>query len=159
MLPYNVEEVKKAIEESSDSTAIYVGCDSRRFRAHGRWFATYTTVVVIHVDQCRGCIIYGKRDLLADFGKVKERMLNEVNFAVAVAYQIADSVGDRRFEIHLDVNPDPKHKSSLAVKEALGYVQGMGFVGRIKPDAPIASTAADFFGKARVNVPKEFLNG
>jgi predicted RNase H-related nuclease YkuK (DUF458 family) len=157
MLPYNVEEVKKAIEESSDSTAIYVGCDSRRFRAHGRWFATYTTVVVIHVDQCRGCIIYGKRDLLADFGKVKERMLNEVNFAVAVAYQIADSVGDRRFEIHLDVNPDPKHKSSLAVKEALGYVQGMGFVGRIKPDAPIASTAADFFGKARVNVPKSMV--
>lgn len=157
MLQFDEKEVRKAIEASSESTAIYVGCDSRRFRAQGRWFATYTTVVVIHIDQSRGCMIYGKRDLLPDFGKVKERMMNEVMFAVDVAYKIADSVGERRFEVHLDVNPDPKHKSNTAVKEALGYVQGMGFTPRIKPEAPIASTAADFFGKQKVRVPKEML--
>ena len=157
MQQFDEKQVRKVIEASSKNTAIYVGCDSRRFRAQGKWFATYTTVVVLHIDQCRGCIIYGKRDLLPDYGRVKERMLNEVNFAVDVAYRIADSVGERPFEIHLDVNPDPKHKSNLAVKEAIGYVQGMGFIPRIKPEAPIASTAADFFGKQRVRVPKEML--
>ena len=157
MIPYNAEKVCKDIEQTSKSTAIYVGCDSRRFKHGGKWYAVYTTVVVIHIDECSGCRIYGFKEVLHDFGQVKERMLNEVNFAVKVAYEIADSVGERKFEVHLDVNPDPKHKSNLAVKEAIGYVMGMGFTPRIKPDAPIASTAADFFGKSRVSVPKNLI--
>lgn len=157
MTPYNKKDVQKAIKESSKYTAIYVGCDSRRFRHAGRWFASYTTVVVIHYDECSGCAIHGMRKVLPDYGNIKERMLNEVNFAISVAGDVAEVVGERKFEIHLDVNPDPKHKSHVAVKEALGYVTGMGFVGRIKPDAPIASTAADFFGKAKVRVPQKYL--
>lgn len=154
MIPYNAIKVCTDIINTSEDTAIYVGCDSRRFRANNKWYAVYTTVVVIHIDQCSGCRIYGFREVLQDYGKVKERMLNEVNFAVKVAYEIADAVGERKFEVHLDVNPDPRHKSNLAVKEAIGYVTGMGFTPRIKPNAPIASTAADFFGKARINIPR-----
>lgn len=157
MIPYNKEEVQKFIQTTSECTAVYVGCDSRRFRYMNRWFASYTTVVVIHLDQCRGCAIYGKRNVIPDHGSVKERMLHEVNFAIEIAQDVAEVVGNRKFEIHLDVNPDPKHKSNVAVKEALGYVQGMGFIGKIKPHAPIASTAADFFGKAKVSVPKQYL--
>ena len=157
MIPYDAEEVRKFISNTSESTAVYVGCDSRRFKHLNKWYASYTTVVVIHIDQCRGCVIYGQRDVVPDYGNVKERMLNEVNYAVAIATDIVDSIEDRRFEIHIDVNPDPKHKSNLAVKEALGYVTGMGFVGRIKPTAPIASTAADYFGKKKVRVPEQYL--
>ena len=158
MIPYNKEDATKFISETSEETAVYVGCDSRRFKHGNKWFASYTTVVVIHIDESSGCAIFGKRDVIPDFGNVKERMLNEVNYAVEVAMDIIDSVGDRKFEIHIDVNPDPKHKSNLAVKEALGYVTGMGLVGRIKPFAPIASTAADFFGKKKVAVPRHYLN-
>lgn len=157
MIPYNAEQVCKDIEQTSETTAVYVGCDSRRFKYSNKWYAVYTTVVVLHIDQSSGCRIYGFKEVLQDYGKVKERMLSEVNYAVKTAYEIADSVGDRKFEVHLDVNPDPRHKSNLAVKEAIGYVTGMGFTPRIKPYAPIASTAADFFGKSRVSVPKNLV--
>ena len=158
MLPYNKTVVTDFIKQTSKETAVYVGCDSRRFKHGTKWFASYTTVVVIHLDQCRGCVIYGKREVIPDYGNVKERMLNEVNYAVVVAMDVADVIEDRKFEVHIDVNPDPKHKSNLAVKEALGYVTGMGFIGKIKPSAPIASTAADYFGKKKVSVPAQYLN-
>lgn len=157
MLPYDKEQIIKDIQESSLKTAIYVGCDSRRFKHNRKWYAVYTTVVVLHVDQCKGCKIYGFREVLKEYGDIKKRMLNEVNFAVQVGYDLLDHVGPRKFEVHLDVNSDPKHKSSLALKEAIGYVQGMGLTPRIKPHAPVASTAADFFSKARIRVPKHLL--
>ena len=156
MQDYDKKTVEKAIRESSRETAVYIGCDSRRFRQRGKWFAVYTTVVVLHLDQARGCRIFGFREVEPDFGNVKERMLKEVGYAVKIGYELIDAIGEeRRFEIHLDVNPDPKHASSVAVKEAMGYVRGMGMIPRIKPEAPIASTAADFYGKKRVRVPRK----
>jgi predicted RNase H-related nuclease YkuK (DUF458 family) len=151
MQKYNEEVVKNEIRNSSLSTAVYVGCDSRRFKRNGTFYAVYTTVVVLHIDQCRGCKIYGFRKIKPDFGNIRERMLTEVEYAVTVGYELLDVIENRRFEIHIDVNPDPRHKSHAAVKEALGYVIGMGLVPRIKPQAPIASTAADHFGKRKVS--------
>jgi predicted RNase H-related nuclease YkuK (DUF458 family) len=47
-------------------------------------------------------------------------------------------------EVHLDINPNPKHKSSIAVKEALGWVKGsLGIDAKIKPDSFAATHAAD----------------
>jgi len=158
MRKFDLEEVRKAIIESSEQSSIYVGCDSRKFRHRGRWFAGYTTVVVIHMDSCRGCQVYAKYDVLKDHGNIKERMLNEVNFAVGIAYELVEDIGDRHLEIHIDVNPSPKHASHVAVKEAIGYVRGMGMKPQIKPDAAIASTAADLIGKKyRYKIPKELL--
>jgi len=151
MQPYNEETVKDVIRNTSLSTAVYVGCDSRRFKRSGKFYAVYTTVVVIHIDQCRGCKIYGFKKVKPDFGNIKERMLTEVGYAVSIGYELLSAVGDRRFEIHIDVNPDPRHKSNAAVKEAIGYVLGMGMIPRIKPEAPIASTAADHFGKRKMS--------
>jgi predicted RNase H-related nuclease YkuK (DUF458 family) len=159
MRKFDIEEIRKTIAESSDETSIYVGCDSRKFRHKGRGFAGYTTVVVIHMDSCRGCKVYAKYDVLPDHGKIKQRMLNEVAYAVNVAYDLLDDIGERHLEIHIDVNPSPRHASHVAVKEAIGYVRGMGMTPQIKPDAAIASTAADLIGKKyRYRIPKELLN-
>lgn len=158
MRKFDIEEIRKTIAESSEETSIYVGCDSRKFRCRGRWFAGYTTVVVIHMDSSCGCKVFAKYDVLADHGEIKTRMLNEVTFAVNIAYELIEDIGERHLEIHIDVNPSPKHASHVAVKEAIGYVRGMGMTPQIKPDAAIASTAADLIGKKyRYKIPKELL--
>jgi predicted RNase H-related nuclease YkuK (DUF458 family) len=55
-----------------------------------------------------------------------------------------EDVGDRHFEVHIDINPNPRYKSNVAVKEALGYVKGnLGIDAKIKPDAFAAMHAAD----------------
>ena len=38
-------------------------------------------------------------------------LMKEVEIVTAGALEIVEIVGDRHFEIHLDINPSPEHKS------------------------------------------------
>jgi len=46
-------------------------------------------------------------------------------------------------EVHADINTDPHFQSNLALREAMGYILGMGFVFKAKPDAFASSSCAD----------------
>jgi predicted RNase H-related nuclease YkuK (DUF458 family) len=47
-------------------------------------------------------------------------------------------------EIHLDINPDEIHGSSVALQQAIGYIRGTcNIVPMVKPNAFCASFAAD----------------
>ncbi|MEO7176042.1 MAG: ribonuclease H-like YkuK family protein, partial [Saprospiraceae bacterium] len=46
-------------------------------------------------------------------------------------------------EVHADINTDPHFQSNVALKEAMGYILGMGFVFKAKPDAFASSCCAD----------------
>jgi len=139
-----IEEAKKAILESSQSSSIYIGCDSIRFRKKKQWYAKYSTVIIVHRDTKKGGRIFHSSVDMPDYGNLKQRLLMEVQLAVTTATEIIDVVGDRHFEIHLDINPNPNHKSSVAVKEALGWVKGsLGMDAKIKPDSFAATHAAD----------------
>src|ERR1041384_8485826 len=132
------EDAKEAIRQSSPESSVYIGCDSVRFKKEGRWFARYATAIIVHKDSCHGCKIFYHAETIPDFGRttegLKNRLLTEVNYAVMAATDILPVLGDRHLEVHLDVNPDPKHKSNIAAKEALGWVLGMGLDAKIKPD-------------------------
>ena len=139
-----IEEAKKAILDSSQSSSIYIGCDSIRFRKNKQWYAKYSTVVIVHMDSKKGCRLFHESIDMPDYGNLKQRLLTEVQHAVATATEIIDVIGDRHLEIHLDINSDPKHKSSVAVKEALGWVKGsLGLDAKITPSAFAATHAAD----------------
>jgi len=144
-----IEQAKEAIMNSSPETAIYLGTDSIRHRKNGRFFATYSTVVIVHVDGKHGCKLYEVRHVMEDYGNIKQRMLNEVMYTVDVGTQIVDFIGDRKFEIHIDVNKDPKHKSNVALQEARGYILGtFGIDPIFKPDALAATHGADHLVRA-----------
>lgn len=142
-----IEEAKQAILESSESSSVYIGCDSKRFKKNGRWHARYVTVIIVHKDSSKGCNLFYGSEVLEDFsdGKTpKQRLLTEVMFAVNAAYEIMPYVGKRHWELHVDINPNPRYKSNAAVKEALGYVRGnLGVEAKIKPVAFAAMHAAD----------------
>lgn len=137
------EDAKEAIKNSSPWSSVFIGCDSIRFKKNDKWYATYATVIVVHRNSCNGCQIFYNSETLPDFGGLKNRLLTEVNYAVSAATDIVDCIGDRHLEVHLDVNPNPAHKSNVAAKEALGWVLGMGFDAKIKPEGWAASHAAD----------------
>lgn len=143
------EDAKQAVLDSSLSSSVYIGTDSIRFKRDGKWFARYATVVVVHKDSMHGCRIFYHADTLQDYGDLKSRLLNEVNFAVQAAVEIAEVLGERHLEVHLDLNNDPKHKSHCAVKEAVGWVMGMGFEPVIKPDGWAATHAADHCARSK----------
>lgn len=155
----NFEELNADILASSAETSVYVGADSKTFkRGKERWCA-YCVTVILHFDSKHGAKIYKDIKIERDYGDCKTpkmRLMNEVYKVVDVALKIADSVGDRTFEVHIDVNSDKKWKSNVAMKEACGYVLGsMGFEAKIKPEAWAASYAADRFAVKTAEASRE----
>lgn len=144
----DIQEIKSFIESQSPETKIYLGADSERYKNNGKWYADYTIAVVVHIDGCHGCKIFGEVQTELDYdaknSKPSMRLMNEV-YKVAELYQkIVDVIGDRRVEIHLDINPDERHNSSIVIQQAVGYIKGMcNVVPMVKPKAFAASYAAD----------------
>ncbi len=76
---------------------------------------------------------------------VKERMLTEVAKSIEVAYQLCGLFTNYSvdMEVHADINTNPNFKSNHALKDAMGYMMGMGFAFRAKPYAFASSCCAD----------------
>jgi predicted RNase H-related nuclease YkuK (DUF458 family) len=59
-----------------------------------------------------------------------------------------------RLSVHIDANPEPRHRSSEFVQELVGMVMGQGFKAIIKPDAYAASHAADWIVRHLGKLPR-----
>jgi hypothetical protein len=138
------EEAKTAIKNSTKTSSVYIGCDSIRYKKEDKWMARYSTVIVLHRNSHNGCLLFHETKSLPDYGNMKLRLMTEVQYAIEAAMEVLDVLEGRMLSIHLDLNADPRHKSNVAVKEALGYVMGMtGISADIKPNAWAATHAAD----------------
>ena len=76
---------------------------------------------------------------------LKERMLVEVAMSIEIAYSLCDLLDahDVDLEVHADINTNPQFESNVALKEAMGYILGMGFAFKAKPNAFASSVCAD----------------
>ena len=148
MKKLDLAEVKKFIEAQSPSTKIYIGADSERFKIDGKWYADYTLAVVVHIDGCHGCKIFGEIQTELDYDQKKSkpsmRLMNEVYKVSQLFQDLASVLEDRYVEVHLDINPDEMYGSSCVVQQAIGYIKGTcNVVPMVKPRAFAASYAAD----------------
>lgn len=146
----DIEEVRQYIQRCSKESKIYIGGDSERFKDKGKWFADYATVVVVHIDGKHGAKIFGEVTREQDYdykpGRPSLRLMNEVTKVAELYFRLADAIGDRPVEIHLDINPDERFGSSCVVSQAIGYIMGTcNMKPKIKPNAFAASIAADRF--------------
>ena len=146
----DIEEVKQYIQRSSNTSKIYIGSDSERFKLADKWYADYATVVVVHIDGKHGAKIFGEvtREPDYDFrpGRPSIRLMNEVTKVADLYYKLVDVIANRPVEIHLDINPDERYGSSCVVTQAIGYIMGTcNMKPKVKPHAFAASIAADRF--------------
>lgn len=76
---------------------------------------------------------------------IKERMLSEVSKSIEIAYSLCDLLDkyDVDLEVHADINTNPQFKSNPALREAMGYILGMGFAFKAKPEAFASSSCAN----------------
>lgn len=143
-------QVKDYLATIDSTSKVYLGCDSSRKKekSTGFWFATYTTVVVIHKEGCHGCKVFCETEIKRDYdreaGKPSLRMMNEAYCVVEAYNQLEEDLLEFDVEVHLDINPDPKYGSNCAHGSAKGYVAGVtGLPVKTKPEAFAASYAAD----------------
>ena len=104
----------------------------------------YATVIVF-LREKKGGFMFIHNERQEKLISLRERMITEVWKSVDVAYKLCDLLDefDIGLEVHADINTDPHFKSNEALREAMGYILGMGFVFKAKPDAFASSYCAD----------------
>lgn len=104
----------------------------------------YATVIVF-LREKKGGFMFINNSRTTKQMSLRERMITEVAKSVEVAYALCDLLDehDVALEVHADINTDPHFQSNMALKEAMGYILGMGFVFKAKPDAFASSYCAD----------------
>ena len=76
----------------------------------------------------------------------QQRLFKETYYAVKYALRfnpILESIGYKINEIHTDLNPDSQYPSSDMIQSCIGYIRGMGFVGKTKPESWASYGVAD----------------
>ncbi len=137
---FDYEKIKSFIRSTSKHTSIYVGCDSRQTAGS----TLFVIVIVVHIDSNRGAKVFFEVRKERKITSLRERLMREVDYAVLTALNIVDAVENRPFEVHLDINPDENFRSSIVVKEAIGYVKAQGLKPVLKPYSIAAYAVADY---------------
>ena len=168
MLKLDYETIREYIRKSNENSVVMIGCDSIRKQSKGKATALYSTVVCIRRAtgegkniMYHGSKVFGASVIMDDYGKViksgkianlRMRMMQEVTFALEAFENVYEAIGDRPYEIHLDISSRPECESNVAMAEARGYVLGMtGREPEFKPHALAASFAADAHAHGLLN--------
>lgn len=119
---------------------VCIGTDSQ-VRGKITEFAT----VIVFLREKKGGFMFISNDRSTQAMGLRERMIKEVSKSIEVAYALCDLLDehDVALEVHADINTDPHFRSNVALKEAMGYILGMGFQFKMKPDAFASSSCAD----------------
>ncbi len=139
-LKERVEQIILHEHKIGNKLKICIGTDSQR-RGDKTEFAT----VIVFLREKKGGFMLISNFNRPNMSSLKERMILEVSKSVEVAYHLCDLFDAHNvdLEVHADINTDPHFKSHLALKEAMGYILGMGFDFKAKPDAFASSSCAD----------------
>jgi predicted RNase H-related nuclease YkuK (DUF458 family) len=135
-----VEEVIKRETEKGHKLKVCIGTDSQVKGAETE-FAT----VIVFLREGRGGFMFIHNEKTYQEYSIKERMLVEVAKSIEIAYELCSlfSQYDVDMEVHADINTNPHYKSNDALKEAMGYILGMGFAFKAKPEAFASSCCAN----------------
>lgn len=137
------ETVRQTIEAETvkgTKLKVCIGTDSQVKGAETE-FAT----VIVFLREHNGGFMYIHNEKTRQKLHIKERMLLEVAKSIEVAYELCDLfiAHNVEMEVHADINTNPQFKSNDALKEAMGYILGMGFAFKAKPEAFASSSCAD----------------
>jgi predicted RNase H-related nuclease YkuK (DUF458 family) len=142
-----VEPIHEAVErilireaELGNRLKVCIGTDSQVKGAE----TEYATVIVF-LREGRGGFMFIHNEKSSIPYSIKERMLMEVSKSIEIAYALCDlfTLYDIDMEVHADINTNAQFKSNEALKEATGYILGMGFAFKAKPEAFASSSCAN----------------
>lgn len=139
--------IKSAVEETiireaaiGNKLKVCIGTDSQV-----KGLETEFATVIVFLREGKGGFMFIQNDKTKQKFSIKERMLVEVARSIEIAYELCDlfTLYDVDMEVHADINTNPHFKSNEALREAMGYILGMGFAFKAKPEAFASSSCAN----------------
>jgi predicted RNase H-related nuclease YkuK (DUF458 family) len=137
------DEVRHVIvreKEAGHQLKVCIGTDSQ---VNGK--ETEFATVIVFIRKGKGGFMYIHNEITKQKMSIKQRMLIEVSKSIEVAFALCNlfTLYGVDMEVHADINTNPNFKSNDALKEAMGYILGMGFAFRAKPHAFASSSCAN----------------
>jgi uncharacterized protein len=137
------DAVEQAIRKETNAghrLKVCIGTDSQ-VKGQETEFAT----VIVFLREGRGGFMFIHNEKTRQQYSIKERMLVEVAKSIEIAYELCTlfTLYNVDMEVHADINTNPHFKSNDALKEAMGYILGMGFAFKAKPEAFASSSCAN----------------
>ena len=137
------EAVENAIRKETEQghkLKVCIGTDSQ-VKGPETEYAT----VIVFLRAGRGGFMFIQNERNPQVLSIKERMLTEVAKSIDIAYQLCPlfNAYEVEMEVHADINTNPQFKSNDALREAMGYILGMGFAFKAKPEAFASSCCAN----------------
>jgi predicted RNase H-related nuclease YkuK (DUF458 family) len=131
--------IKREIEKGF-RLKVCIGTDSQ-VKGQETEFAT----VIVFLREGHGGFMFIHNEKTKHQFTIKERMLTEVAKSIEIAYELCNlfTIYNVDMEVHADINTNPHFKSNDALKEAMGYILGMGFAFKAKPEAFASSSCAN----------------
>ncbi|MBU3713396.1 MAG: hypothetical protein FGM46_00440 [Ferruginibacter sp.] len=119
---------------------VCIGTDSQ-VKGKETEFAT----VIVFLREGQGGFMFIHNEKTLQQYSIKERMLVEVAKSIEIAYELCTVFTEYNvdMEVHADINTNPQFKSNDALREAMGYILGMGFAFKAKPEAFASSSCAN----------------
>lgn len=135
-----VEDAIKRETNKGFHLKVCIGTDSQ-VKGKETEFAT----VIVFLREGHGGFMFIHNDKTHQQFTIKERMLMEVAKSIEIAYELCNlfTTYNVDMEVHADINTNPQFKSNDALKEAMGYILGMGFAFKAKPEAFASSSCAN----------------
>jgi len=143
-IQHPIEDEVRAVlvreKEMGHQLKVCIGTDSQ-VKGKETEFAT----VIVFIRKGIGGFMFIHNETTRQKMSIKQRMLAEVAMSIDVAYGLCRlfTLYDVDMEVHADINTNPSFKSNDALKEAMGYIMGMGFAFKAKPEAFASSSCAN----------------
>ena len=136
----SVENAIKRETAAGFKLKVCIGTDSQ-VKGQETEFAT----VIVFLREGHGGFMFIHNEKTRKQYSIKERMLVEVAKSIEIAYDLCHLFTQYNvdMEVHADINTNPHFKSNDALKEAMGYILGMGFAFKAKPEAFASSSCAN----------------
>jgi predicted RNase H-related nuclease YkuK (DUF458 family) len=137
------DAVEKAIireRQVGNKLKVYIGTDSQVKRN-----IVEMATVIVFLREHKGGFMFIQKERITRKMSIKERMLLEVQKSIEAAYQLCPLLDRYQvdLEVHADINTNPHFESNVALKEAMGYILGMGFVFKAKPESFASTNCAN----------------
>ena len=140
-----VPDLPRMLQElaAKGDLSLHVGSDSKNRGDH-----TFFVLVVAIQRPGEGwrvvyrCLREKRMNQLAD------RLFREAHLSIELATEISGHLA-RPIVVHIDANPDERHRSSRYARSLAGMGRGSGFEVRLKPDAWCATCVADHVVKGK----------
>ena len=139
------EQVFESIKDYvNNGGVIYVGTDSMLRND----YCKFASVIAIHSNDLKiANYFFKKKNLPAhQYKMLQNKIFEEVDCSIEIAKECSRKFPKAKIEVHVDVGKTNRSKTKIYVETLKGWVTGMGYLFRIKPQS-WASHIADWHSK------------